>query len=84
MKLEVEVVDEVGVQLIVQLGGFGWVGGRVKRKFKFKLKQELSLEKITVEIVATAALPVDHLMATDCNAAACAYFLTMGVTYQTN
>ena len=35
-------------------------------QFKFKLKQELGLEKITVEIVATAALPVDHLMATDC------------------
>ena len=48
-------------------------------QFKFMLKLELSLAKITGEIVATAALPVDHLMAT--NAAACAYFLTMGVTY---
>ena len=50
-------------------------------QFKFMLKLELSLAKITAEIVATAALPVDHLMATNCNAAACAYFLTMGVTY---
>ena len=67
----------------------GWWSGETKvipnsTQFKFKLKQELSLDKITVEIVATAALPVDHLMATDCNAAACAYFLTMGVTYQTD
>ena len=46
------------------------------------LKLELSLAKITAEIVATAELPVDHLMAT--NAAACAYFLTMGVTYHEN
>ena len=50
-------------------------------QFRFNLKQVLSLEKITAEIVATAALPVGHLIATDCNAAACAYFLTMGVTY---
>ena len=48
------------------------------------LKLELSLAKITAEIVATAALLVDHLMATNCNTAACAYFLTMGVTYHEN
>ena len=50
-------------------------------QFKFILKLELRLAKITAEIVATVALPVDHLMATNCNTAACAYFLTMGVTY---
>ena len=50
-------------------------------QFKFILKVELRLAKITAEIVATVALPVDHLMATNCNAAGCAYFLTMGVTY---
>ena len=53
-------------------------------QFRFNLKQVLSLEKITAEIVATAALPVGHLIATDCNAAACAYFLTIGMTYHEN
>ena len=59
MKLEVEVVDEVGVQLLLWAGGWwvdGWVGGwmdktkvilnstQIKFKFKFKLKLEVSLE----------------------------------------
>ena len=35
-------------------------------------------------IVATKTLPVNRLTATDCNNAACAYFLTMVVTYNKN
>ena len=40
--------------------------------------------KITVVRVIATTLPVDHLTATDCNAATCAYFLAMGVTYHKN
>ena len=41
-------------------------------------------QKITAVRVTTTTLPVNRLTATDCNAAACAYFLTMGVTYLKN
>ena len=37
-------------------------------------------EKITAVTVTTTTLPVNCLTATDCNAAACAYFLTMGAS----
>ena len=41
-------------------------------------------EKITAVRVTTTTLPVNRLTATDYNAAAFAYFLTMGVTYLKN
>ena len=63
---------------------FPTISGQLSCQATEKKKGGERKEKITAVRVTTTTLPFNRLTATHCNAATCAFFLKMGMTYHKN